>query len=52
MIDLADLHVVLRTIHIAAGALGLAVFWVAVFAIKGAKTHIHCPVQKSSEDRF
>ena len=38
--DLAGLHLVLRSFHIAAGALGLVAFWAAVLTKKGAKTHI------------
>lgn len=42
MFDLADLHLVLRVLHIAAGAFGLLAFWAAVFTKKGATTHIRC----------
>ena len=42
MLDLADLHLVLRSIHIAAGAIGLVAFWAAVFTKKGATAHIRC----------
>jgi len=40
--DLADMHLVLRGIHITAGALGLVAFWAAVFTKKGASRHIRC----------
>jgi hypothetical protein len=40
VLDLADLHLLLRTIHIGAGALGLMAFWAAVFTKKGSATHI------------
>ena len=42
MFDLAGLHLVLRGIHIAAGALGLVAFWAAVCTKKGATAHIRC----------
>lgn len=40
MLDLAELHLVLRSIHITAGALGLVVFWAAVLTKKGSRAHI------------
>lgn len=35
-------HLILRSAHIALGALALVLFWVPVFSRKGSKTHIYC----------
>jgi hypothetical protein len=40
VLDVADLHLALRGIHITAGALGLMAFWVAVCTKKGSVAHI------------
>lgn len=40
MFDVVNLHLALRGIHIAAGALGLVAFWAAVCTKKGASAHI------------
>ena len=38
--DLDTLHLVLRYSHIVAGFLGLALFWIPVFAAKGGRLHL------------
>jgi hypothetical protein len=40
VLDVADLHLALRGIHITSGALGLVAFWAAVCTKKGAAAHI------------
>jgi hypothetical protein len=43
MLEYLDLlHVALRYSHVAAGFLGLALFWVPIFAVKGSPLHIRC----------
>jgi hypothetical protein len=42
VIDLAGFHWAVRISHIIAAALGLAVFWIAIFAAKGGSTHVRC----------
>jgi hypothetical protein len=42
VLDLADLHLALRGIHITAGALGLVTFWAAMCMKKGAAAHVRC----------
>lgn len=40
MFELSTLHQSLRWVHIAVGFLGLAAFWVPIFARKGGKIHV------------